>query len=1361
MDEKKLLESFAKALGASAQSKLEEIEQKKIQQEKMLKGMAKLLGTDSLLSEMEEKEAQDKRAIEEKKERERKLLEDLNASLLRLVDNHPEKVDIIEQEISETVAQVVEEQQPIETVMETVAEAESEPVVEDLQDLPQLPADDIITQTVVNLSKIPQKSIQQAADAIPDSFRKELDILKKSIADLHRFATRHSQMGGGGEVNLRYLDDVNANTIADGLYLRYDGPTRKFVFDTPSGGGGYTLPTASTTILGGVKIDGNTIVIAANGVISANISSGGGGPYSYLISADSTRVANLDNSGVLSIPGNIIPQANLVYSLGNTTNRFDSMWVGSNSITFTDLNSSFPDQKLSLSNGVFYIAIANSTAQSNAGFRVGNFLLQNNYIALTNSSAEFFIGTEPATGNLVINRPIVVYAVGTNNTPTFTVSRSGEVQIFTANIQANKQSLSIIGSSDGSTQSVGLAGRMIHVTGNDGSPSRIENDAFGTGAFASYIGRSGRGTANTPSATQNTDTIARFAALGWGTTNFLATNVGSGPPINSIDFVATENYTDSNAGSKLVIYTSPNGSRVRTLSLTVDSTGITANNATLYSITANGSLGTSGQVLTTNGSSVFWGTASGGANGANGVGITNAAVNANGYLIITYSNTATANAGYVVGSNGATGNTGPAGANGISITNTAINANGDLIITYSNTSTANAGHVIPTYSVSYGNSINGGNLALSGNTFTFYPANLTPYATNSYVNSTFVTNTVYQNNHYLSNLYDVSITGAQNNQVLTYSSAISKWINQNITTNTYTTGYYGSFYYSGANVDLSNTAAVYTVPLTGSQGASGISLGTNNNIVFAYAGTYELVYSIQYENNNNQDDAVDVWIRKNGTDLTDTNSIFYVNRKNTGSINGELIAVTPFQVTVSAGDSIQVMTTTSTGQTTIVTIPAQTNPAVPRTPAVIVNVSQVASIVIPNDIAGSSNNASYLGGYAANQYAYANSLSAYQTTAGLSANVATLAANSATYLNGNTASDLRTYASNLASNAYSNAISYSGNAALAYSNAIAYAASNASVYSTFAQNTAIYAYAAANSYVNSTFATNTYVNSTFAPKASPTFSGTLNANDVVITGNLTVTGTTVSVNATTLDVKDLNVTVAKGSTAAGSDGAGITVDGSNAQFYYNYAANSWLINRSIVPDANLTYDLGSPTNRWRSLYISGNTIVIGTANLSSSGSAIALPTGSTVNGVNLEGFAVNTTVFSTFAQNTAIYAYAASNTYLNGNFQTTAGLSANVATLSSNNSSYLGGTAAASFIQNTDSRTLSGNLYFTGANIFHSTSMYVGSNNFINVTHHVISSNSTTNTVITANQITLNGSNVVTTATAMKVYYANGTQAFP
>jgi hypothetical protein len=42
---------------------------------------------------------------------------------------------------------------------------------------------------------------------------------------------------GSGEVNLRYLDDVDRSTIGDGKYLNYNATTKKFQFSTLSGGG--------------------------------------------------------------------------------------------------------------------------------------------------------------------------------------------------------------------------------------------------------------------------------------------------------------------------------------------------------------------------------------------------------------------------------------------------------------------------------------------------------------------------------------------------------------------------------------------------------------------------------------------------------------------------------------------------------------------------------------------------------------------------------------------------------------------------------------------------------------------------------------------------------------------------------------------------------------------------------------------------------------------------------------------------------------------------------------------------------------------------------------------------------------------
>lgn len=109
------------------------------------------------------------------------------------------------------------------------AKTETQPIFTPVETQPKLPEKDFVTKSVEALSKTTKKIDASAEPS--DPVAKEIAVLKKSVLDLHHFASRISQMGGGGEVNLRYLDDVARNTIADGLYLRYDAATKKFIFD--------------------------------------------------------------------------------------------------------------------------------------------------------------------------------------------------------------------------------------------------------------------------------------------------------------------------------------------------------------------------------------------------------------------------------------------------------------------------------------------------------------------------------------------------------------------------------------------------------------------------------------------------------------------------------------------------------------------------------------------------------------------------------------------------------------------------------------------------------------------------------------------------------------------------------------------------------------------------------------------------------------------------------------------------------------------------------------------------------------------------------------------------------------------------
>jgi len=89
--------------------------------------------------------------------------------------------------------------------------------------------------------------------------------------------------------------------------------------------------------------------------------------------------------------------------------------------------------------------------------------------------------------------------------------------------------------------------------------------------------------------------------------------------------------------------------------------------------------------------------------------------------------------------------------------------------------------------------------------------------------------------------------------------------------------------------------------------------------------------------------------------------------------------------------------------------------------------------------------------------------------------------------------------------------------------------------------------------------------SDFVAKDNGTFTGTLSGAELVLSGNLTVNGTTTTLNTATLDVDDKNITVANGATdAASADGGGITVGGVNATFTYAASTDTWNLNKSLV-----------------------------------------------------------------------------------------------------------------------------------------------------------------------------------------------------
>ncbi len=170
------------------------------------------------------------------------------------------------------------------------------------------------------------------------------------------------------------------------------------------------------------------------------------------------------------------------------------------------------------------------------------------------------------------------------------------------------------------------------------------------------------------------------------------------------------------------------------------------------------------------------------------------------------------------------------------------------------------------------------------------------------------------------------------------------------------------FYGSGIHITLpygqfqsqsDQTAAAidtaYAVTYDQSDFLDGVTLSSGSRLTVPDAGVYVVSYSIQFKNTTNGIQDIDIWLRKNGTDIPDTNSRFSISARKSAGSPSHLIVTTPIMVELAANDYIQVMfhvtsTSVSLEHFPAVTYSAGVTPAIPATPSAIVQVEFMSEI---------------------------------------------------------------------------------------------------------------------------------------------------------------------------------------------------------------------------------------------------------------------------------------------------------------------------------------------------------------------------------------------------------------------------------
>lgn len=137
------------------------------------------------------------------------------------------------------------------------------------------------------------------------------------------------------------------------------------------------------------------------------------------------------------------------------------------------------------------------------------------------------------------------------------------------------------------------------------------------------------------------------------------------------------------------------------------------------------------------------------------------------------------------------------------------------------------------------------------------------------------------------------------------------------------------------------STGTYQVSISQTVASTTITGTCKSKIKCEVAGTYNVQFSIQMVNTDSNIHDIDVWMRKNGTDVADSNSQFSVPNKH-GSIDGHVIGALNLFVDLAADEYVELMWSTTDATTTIQYIAAQTGPVRPATPSVILTVSLVS-----------------------------------------------------------------------------------------------------------------------------------------------------------------------------------------------------------------------------------------------------------------------------------------------------------------------------------------------------------------------------------------------------------------------------------
>ena len=142
---------------------------------------------------------------------------------------------------------------------------------------------------------------------------------------------------------------------------------------------------------------------------------------------------------------------------------------------------------------------------------------------------------------------------------------------------------------------------------------------------------------------------------------------------------------------------------------------------------------------------------------------------------------------------------------------------------------------------------------------------------------------------------------------------------------------------------VASTTTAYPVTFDTTDYSNGISVASSSHLKVDYSGLYNVQFSFQLSNTANSTEDINVWFRKNGTDIPKSNSVFGLAPRKNATDPYHVIAAMNFFVDLAKDDYIEIMWSSTNTLTFIDAKAAQTSPTRPTTPSVIATMNYISS----------------------------------------------------------------------------------------------------------------------------------------------------------------------------------------------------------------------------------------------------------------------------------------------------------------------------------------------------------------------------------------------------------------------------------